>query len=247
MDQPRPTETVNLPQRGWQITPSHALTAGALCWLGFGVMAWAVHNGMTVSFDHAGLLLWRTGADLRFSGAPWLTEAVRDITALGGTVLRIVFGIAALTALLLLGMRREAVLMLATLLSGALVEVALKALVGRPRPQIVPHLTEAAGMSFPSGHSFNSALGFIAIALAFATLSNRRVVRWAIIGFAIAASISVALSRVWLGVHYPRDAIAGWLGGAGWAFLASTLLYKPAKVVADRAADRAVLDLKALP
>jgi len=247
MDQPHPAETVTLPQRGWQITPSHTLAAGALCWLGFSLMAWAVHNGMTDSFDRAGLLLWRTGADLRFGGAPWLAEAVRDITALGGTVLRIVFSIAALTALLLLGMKREAVLMLATLLSGALVEVALKALVGRPRPKIVPHLTEAAGMSFPSGHSFNSALGFIAIALAFATLSNRRAVRWTIIGSAIAASMFVALSRVWLGVHYPSDAIAGWLGGAGWAFLAAALLYKPAKIVADRAGATPGPDLQALP
>lgn len=233
LDTPRPAETIRLPVRGWQIDPRHALAAGIACWLGFAVMAWLVHSGRAGGFDAIGLKLWRSGADFHAPGPPWLLEAVRDLTALGGTVLRVLFSTAALVALLFIGLRREAALLLGTLLSGLLVEVTLKALVGRPRPQIVPHLTDAAGLSFPSGHSFNSALGFIAVALAFATLSSSRAVRWTIIGAAVATSLVVALSRVWLGVHYPSDAIAGWLGGAGWAFLAEALLYRPAKAAAE--------------
>ena len=78
---------------------------------------------------------------------------------------------------------------------------------------------------------------YISIALAFAALSPRQTVRATIVATAMALTLLVALSRVWLGVHYPSDAIAGWLGGAGWAFLASALLYRPAKAVADKASE----------
>lgn len=232
----RPTETIVLPARGWRIDPRHALIAGLACWAGFALVAWIVHSGRSAGIDAVGLILWRSGTELRPVGPPWFLEMVRDLTALGGVLLRVLFSLAALLALLFLRLRREAALLLATLVSGLLVETALKSLVSRPRPQIVQHLTDTAGMSFPSGHSFNAALGFLAIALAFATFSDRRSVRWTIIGSATTVSLLVAWSRVWLGVHFPTDVIAGWLGGAGWAFLAAALLYRPAKAAADASA-----------
>jgi undecaprenyl-diphosphatase len=196
-------------------------------------MVVGVETGGIVGFDAAGLQLWRTGADLRPRGPAWLIEAVRDYTALGGVLLRHVFAVFAVVALLFLKLRREAVLFVFTVIGGWAVNSALKDLVGRPRPEIVPHLMEAGGLSFPSGHSFNSAVVYIAMALAFAALSPRRAVRWTIVGTAMALTLLVALSRVWLGVHFPSDAIAGWLGGAGWAFLASAILHRPAKAVAE--------------
>lgn len=233
MDQALPAETIELPARGWQITLHHALAVGVLCWLAFAIMVWLVHSGRIAGLDAAGLRLFRHGGDLSLIGNPALAEAVRDVTALGGTTLRVLFSLAAVVALLFLRMRRKAVLLIATLLTGLAVESAIKLLVGRPRPTLVPHLTDAGGMSFPSGHSFNSALGLIAVALAFATFSGRRRVRWTLIGSAMVLSALVAFSRVLLGVHYPSDVIAGWLGGAGWAFLAAALLYRPAKAVAE--------------
>jgi len=89
---------------------------------------------------------------------------------------------------------------------------------------------DVTGNSFPSGHSFNGAVVYIAMALAFAAISRRETVRATLIAGALAVSLIVAWSRVWLGVHWPSDVIAGWLGGAGWAFLASALLYRPAKL-----------------
>lgn len=234
-DRPLPPETIVLPARGWRIDPRHALAAAALCWLGFALLAWTVHNGRASQIDATGLILWRDANDLTPRGPAWLGEAVRDITALGGVILRIMFTVAAVVALIYLRLRREALVLVGTLLSGLLVELAMKQLVGRPRPQIVPHLMEAGGMSFPSGHSFNAALGFIAVALAFATFSRERPVRWTIIGAAVLVSMLVAWSRVWLGVHFPTDVIAGWLGGAGWAFLGEALLQRPAQAMAGKA------------
>ena len=162
-----------------------------------------------------------------------MIEAIRDTTALGGVLLRNLFAIAAVVALLFLKLRREAVLFALTVSLGWLANTGLKQLVGRERPQIVTHLMEAGGESFPSGHSFNAAVVYIAMAIAFAAMTRRHAVRYVLIGTAMVLSALVAWSRVLLGVHFPSDVLAGWLGGAGWAFLAAALLYRPAKAAAD--------------
>lgn len=226
-------ETVRLPERGLMIDRRRALIVGALCWLGFSIMVWLVANGRTGALDRLGLLSARTGAELTLAGPPLVREIVRDVTALGGVFLRNLFAIGAAVALLFLRLRREAVLFAMTVIAGWLVNSGLKALVGRERPLIVPHLMEAGGESFPSGHSFNAAVVYIAMALAFAALSRRQSVRLTLVGAAMLISAMVAWSRVMLGVHFPSDVIAGWLGGAGWAFIAAALLYRPATAAAE--------------
>ena len=101
------SETVTLPARGWRIDPGRALLASAVCWIGFTLVVVAVLGGQSNQFDAAGLRLWRTGIDLHPRGAPWLSEAVRDYTALGGVLLRHIVAIGALVALLFLRLRRE--------------------------------------------------------------------------------------------------------------------------------------------
>jgi len=233
------TEIFTVPKYGHRIDPRKTLLVAAFCWVGFAAMAWAVANGRTGTLDQAGLMFWRA-SDLQPRGPVGLLEAVRDLTALGGVLLRNLFAIGAVVALLFLRLRREATLLTLTIATAWLVNSGLKLLVGRPRPQIVPHLMEAGGNSFPSGHSFNSAVVYISIALAFAAISRRRPVRATLIATAMALSMVVAWSRVWLGVHWPSDVIAGWLGGTGWAFLASALLFRPAQVAVAMACDEAV-------
>lgn len=216
--------------RSWRIDPHHALAGAGLCWAGFAGVAYLVATGQAAGLDAAGLQMWRAGADVAPRGPAWLLEGVRDLTALGGVLLRHLFALGAVAALLFLKLRREAVVLAGTVLGGWLLTRVLKDLIGRDRPSLVPHLTDAGGHSFPSGHSFNAAVVFIAIALAFAAMSPRRHVRWAIIGSSIVLTWAIAYSRVWLGVHYPSDVIAGWLGGAGWVFLAAAGLDRPAKV-----------------
>lgn len=226
-------ETLTVPARGWRIDPRKALAVSAACWLGFAAVAGAVLTGRSGGIDSAGLLFWR-GSDLKPLGPPWLLEGVLDLTALGSVLLRYLFTFGAVVALLFLRLRREAALLVLTVAGALIVERTVKELVGRPRPAIVPHLTNAGGNSFPSGHSFNAAAVYIAIALVFATLSARQTVRITIIAAALVVSFAIAWSRVWLGVHFPSDAIAGWLGGAGWAFLASAMLHGPAGAAAGQ-------------
>lgn len=226
-----PAETITLPERGYPINRRKLLVAAAVCWAGFAVMVWLVLTGRTTGFDSWGLLAARTGTDREFIGSSLMLEMVRDITALGGVLLRNMFALAAVAALLFLKLRREAVLLAVTVLSGWIANSVLKYLVGRERPQIVPHLMEAGGESFPSGHSFNAAVVYIAVALAFATLSKRHSVRYTLVLSAMVISALVAWSRVILGVHFPSDVVAGWLGGTAWAFTAAVLFYRPAKAV----------------
>lgn len=226
-----------MPKRGYRIDPRKALVVACLCWAGFAAMAWAAWTGHTETIDKAGLLFWRD-ADLKPLGPAKLLEGVRDLTALGGVLLRHLFAIMAVVAFLFMKLRREATLLALTVASGWLVNSAAKLLVGRARPEIVLHLMEAGGSSFPSGHSFNAAVVYIAIALAFAAISPRQSVRITVVASALVISALIAWSRVWLGVHWPSDVIAGWLGGAGWAFLASALLYRSARAAVDAAEAR---------
>lgn len=230
-------ELIAVPRYGHRFASRTSLAIAALCWLGFAVTTWAVATGRTQGLDSSGLLLWR-GDDLA-PRTPALLEATRDLTALGGVLLRNLFAIMAVVAMLFLRLRREAALLALTVTLAWGVNSGLKLLVGRPRPQIVPHLMEAGGNSFPSGHSFNAAVVYISIALAFAALSRRGAVRATVIGAALLISMLIAWTRVWLGVHFPSDVIAGWLGGAGWAFLANAVLYRPAKAAIEAVSEPA--------
>ncbi len=217
---------MTLPRRHPPIDRRRAALLAALCWAGFALVAWLVTSGRTGGFDSWGLLSYRTADSLAFGGPERVFEAVRDVTGLGGIFLRSLFALGAVAALLFLRLRREAAIYFFTIASGWAVSGGLKLLVGRDRPELVPHLATAGGGSFPSGHSFGSALVYIGMALAFASLSERQAVRLTIVASAVAVSMMVAWSRVLLGVHYPTDVIAGWLGGAGWA-LGAVALFSP--------------------
>jgi len=108
---------------------------------------------------------------------------------------------------------------LATAASGEVANYAMKNLFLRPRPDIVPHLRDVTTTSFPSGHAMESAIIYLTLGAMLMRLAERRVTKMYCIGIAVLLTLLVGISRVYLGVHYPTDVIAGWMFGFFWASL----------------------------
>ncbi|MEZ0243770.1 MAG: phosphatase PAP2 family protein [Sphingomonas sp.] len=150
-------------------------------------------------------------------GPGWLGFAMRDITALGGAT-----GLALITLLvigLLLCMRKFATagFVTAAIAGGAVLSSFLKSLFMRPRPDVVPYLVDFSASSFPSGHAMNSAIAFLTLGALLTRTQEDRGVRIYLIAVSILLTLLVGFSRVYLGVHWPSDVIAGWIVGAAWA------------------------------
>jgi undecaprenyl-diphosphatase len=190
----------------------------------FAKLASEVSEGETLGFDRAILRGLRSAADPSVPiGPTWLTKAMIDLTALGG------YSVLALLTLLVAGYlsasgkRGNAILVVTAVSGGALVGNVLKAIFERARPDIVTHLVTVDTASFPSGHAMNSAVTFLTLGALIARTEKRRHVRIYIVGAAIALTLLIGFSRIFLGVHYPSDVLAGWAVGAAWAILCSVV------------------------
>ena len=183
-------------------------------------LAGEVLEGDTQHFDERILaLLRKPEAPSEPIGPRWLEQVAFDITALGGpTVLGLT--VAAVVGFLLLqALPRNAAFVLVASAGGWLLNTVLKDIFARPRPSVVPHLREVFSMSFPSGHALTSAAVFLTLGALSMRVAERRVVKFYIMAVAMTATLLVGLTRVYLGVHYPTDVLAGWLIGASWALL----------------------------
>jgi undecaprenyl-diphosphatase len=194
--------------------------AGVIGILVFVVLADRVTEGPPGHVDERLLLALRERSDPSDPlGPTWLEEAGRDLTALGGyAVLSI---LVALVVVYELTSRRyqAAILVLAATLGGLLVSHLLKGLYDRPRPGLVPHLTQVSTSSFPSGHAMLSAVVYLTLGALLARLVDGWWAKLYFIAAALGLTGLVGLSRVYLGVHYPTDVLAGWAAGLSWAIL----------------------------
>jgi len=191
--------------------------AAASVWAFF-VLADEVIEGDTRALDERLLLALRTpGIPSDPLGPPWLEEAGRDFTALGGTGV-MVFLVVAVTLFLALARRRaEAVILVVASLGALGLELLLKGWYGRPRPDLVPHAARVFSASFPSGHATMSAAVFLTIGALLAATQPEPRIKIYIASLAVLLTVLVGVSRVYLGVHWPTDVLAGWTLGAAWA------------------------------
>ena len=193
----------------------------------FGLFAWAfialadeVREGETQSFDRALLLALRNPQDPADPIGPgWLEEAARDITGLGGYAVLAIVTLAALAYLLLAGKRAAALLVLVAIIGGMLLSTGLKLGFERARPDLVPHGTRVYTASFPSGHAMLSAVTYLTLGALLTRVQERRRIQAFLMGLALVLTLLVGISRVYLGVHWPSDVMAGWAVGAAWAAL----------------------------
>jgi undecaprenyl-diphosphatase len=183
-----------------------------------------VVEGDTRSFDSAVLLSLRNSADLADPiGPAWLELAARDLTSLGGYPVVILTTLSAVGFLLITGKRHVALLVLVSAGGGMLLSSELKGFFERPRPDLVPHAVQVYTMSFPSGHAMLSAATYLTLGALLARVQPRRWVRLYLLAVAVALTLLIGASRVYLGVHWPTDVLAGWCVGAAWAMLCWTI------------------------
>jgi undecaprenyl-diphosphatase len=202
-----------------------AITGIAALLLMFALLASEVVEGETRTFDERILLLFRTQTDHSVPiGPPWLKEAMRDITALGSTSVLAIVVATVVGYLAVSRLRQMAVMVLASVLLGLALSNSLKWGFARPRPEFILRDIAVYTTSFPSGHTTLSAVVYLTLGGLLCRIQASTAVKTYILSVAAFLTISVGMSRVYLGVHWPTDVIAGWLIGGAWAFVCASVM-----------------------
>lgn len=185
----------------------------------FGFVADEVIEGDTLTFDRAVTLMLRDGGDIMNPiGPPWLEEAGRDITSLGSfSVLGLVV-VLVLIGLLLVRRPLTACYVTFAVMTGTILSTVFKQIFDRPRPEMLEAMRVFTS-SFPSGHATISAVVYLTLGALVAGLCADRRLAALCLATGVFLTLIVGMSRVYLGVHYPTDVLAGWSLGAAWALL----------------------------
>jgi undecaprenyl-diphosphatase len=188
---------------------------GVLC---FVAVAEEVHEGDTNQIDRALLLALRSPNDPRDPlGGRGVEEIGRDVTALGGVTVLTLLTLGVLGYLLLIRKPLAALFVAVSVLGALALSSGLKDLFERPRPDLVTRLSYVVTSSFPSGHSMLSASVYLTLGALLARMQANLVVKAYLLLWAGFLAVIVGFSRVYVGVHWPTDVLAGWSAGAAWA------------------------------
>jgi undecaprenyl-diphosphatase len=185
----------------------------------------AADRALGGSFDEQVLLALRTPGDPNNPiGSSTFEEAVRDITALGSFAVLLMVALIAVGFLIALKRYAEGGMMAFAAVGGQALSETLKAFFDRPRPDLVAHIVETTSASLPSGHAMMSAAIYLSIGALIARVQPKRRLKTYIHVTALVLTLLVGVSRIYLGVHWPTDVLAGWCLGAAWAILCWSLI-----------------------
>ena len=181
-------------------------------------LASEMREGETHSADQAILLALRDPSDLSNPIGPrWLETMCRDLTSLGSPTVVALIAIAAVSYLWIDGKRAAALFVTVSIAGGALLVSLLKFGFARPRPELVSHLVDVNSFSFPSGHATMAAVTYLTLGALLARVQQQRSMKLYLLAVASTLVFIVGVTRVYLGVHWPTDVLAGWCLGTAWA------------------------------
>jgi undecaprenyl-diphosphatase len=188
-------------------------------WL-FVEIADEVVEGDTHRLDRIILLAMRDPSDTKDPWGPkWLEEMGRDFTALGGIGILILLTAGTVGGYILKKRHKTALLIVVAVVGGLVISLVLKQGFDRPRPDLIPHGSYVYTKSFPSGHSMLSAITYLTLGSLMVRTINHRSLKIYVMVISILVTLLVGLSRIYLGVHWPTDVLAGWSAGASWALI----------------------------
>jgi undecaprenyl-diphosphatase len=203
-----------------EIGPIAVVLAIGFLVLSFSNIAGEVGEGDTHALDN--LIIYA----LRVPGHPetpicpaWLTTAATDVTSLGSITVLSIIVVLVSGLVFSLGRVRQGAVLLAASAGGMLLTGLLKDVFQRDRPPVILHLVPAINASFPSGHATLSATVYLTLGALIAHFAHKRRVRVYALTAAVVLAVTVGCSRVYLGVHWPTDVLAGWCVGAAWALV----------------------------
>ncbi|MGI8992233.1 MAG: phosphatase PAP2 family protein [Bryobacteraceae bacterium] len=178
----------------------------------------------------------RVRALVHSEAKPGLTEAMKVTSDVGSPIAVSVLTLAVFAIFWRLRKRRDAVLLAAAVLGASIVDYALKVSFHRVRPVPFFSLPTPLTFSFPSGHSMLAFCFYTALAYLLCShiaAAGKRVAIWTC---AVAIFLLIGLSRIYLGVHYPSDVIAGYAAGSVWIgtiYTAEQILKRRANIRQD--------------
>ena len=186
--------------------------------MGFIEVADDVMEGDTHGIDTALLMMMRDGNDPQNAwGPPWVHEMMRDISGMGGIIILSFVSMGAAVYLFMRSKIGQAFYLLCTVSFGTMMTNILKSGFDRPRPDLVPHGSFVFTGSFPSGHSMMAAVVYLSVGVLLARSHENYKLKLYFIVLSVILTVAIGISRVYLGVHWPSDVLAGWMAGCAFA------------------------------
>lgn len=221
----KPTTAKPLPARLWALGKAElgALAALFIAAGGLSAFLWIADEMSEEGprgIDYRVLMFMRPGPDPHDAlGPAWLQHAATELTTLGGTTNLTLFVLIAVIFLLLHRRVASAVFVIIAVLGGTGISELVKTLFGRDRPPLIYRAVETSNASFPSGHAMLSTITYLTLGAMLAQVMPERRQKVFVFTTAVLLALIIGASRVFLGVHWLTDVLAGWSLGAAWAMV----------------------------